>query len=73
VPPHRFNPLSALVGLVVIALGITVAVFGTDELDNEPIVWGSAIAVLVALILIAVPTRSAPSTIEDSGTAETER
>ncbi len=58
-PPHRFNPLSALLGLVVLALGATVAVFGFDELDNDPIIWGAAIAVFVALILVAIPSRSA--------------
>ena len=57
-PPHRFNPLSALVGLAVVALGAAVAVFGFDELNNDPIIWGAAIAVLVALILVAIPTRS---------------
>jgi hypothetical protein len=58
-PPHRFNPLSALLGLAVIALGATVAVFGFDDLENDPIIWGAAIAVFVALILVAIPTRSA--------------
>jgi hypothetical protein len=58
-PPHRFNPLSALLGLVVLALGATVAVFGFDELDNDPIIWGAAVAVFVALILVAIPSRSA--------------
>jgi hypothetical protein len=57
-PPHRFNPLSALLGLVVIALGATVAVFGFDDLENDPIIWGAAIAVFVALILVAIPTRT---------------
>lgn len=57
-PPHRFNPLSALVGLAVAALGATVAVFGFDELDNDPIIWGAAVAIFVALILVAIPTRS---------------
>jgi hypothetical protein len=58
-PPHRFNPLSALLGLAVVALGATVAVFGFDDLENDPIIWGAAIAVFVALILVAIPTRSA--------------
>lgn len=58
-PRHRFNPLSALVGLALVAIGLTVAVFGFDELDNDPIIWGAAIAVFVALILVAIPTRSA--------------
>jgi hypothetical protein len=69
-PPHRFNPLSALVGLAVIALGVTVAVFGFDELDNDPIIWGAAIAVFVALILVAIPTRSATAP-RRSGDGET--
>jgi hypothetical protein len=58
VPAHRFNPLSALVGLTVVALGAAVAVFGFDELDNDPIIWGAAIAIFVALILVAIPTQS---------------
>jgi hypothetical protein len=58
VPPHRFNPLSALVGLAVIAVGAAVAVFGFDDFDNDPIIWGAAIAVFVALILVAIPTRT---------------
>jgi hypothetical protein len=63
VPPRRFNPLSALVGLAVIALGATVAVFGFDELDNDPIIWGAAMAVFVALILVAIPTRTTRTTL----------
>ena len=66
-PRHRFNPLSALVGLALVALGLTVAVFGFDELDNDPIIWGAAIAVFVALILVAIPTRSTRPHSEDSG------
>jgi hypothetical protein len=50
-PAHRFNPLSALLGI---------AVFLFDETDNEPVMWGAAIAVFVALILVAIPTRLKP-------------
>jgi|RhiMetdeSRZDD1v2_1073273.scaffolds.fasta_scaffold2712669_2 hypothetical protein len=59
-PAHRFNPLSALVGIAIIALGVMVAVFGFDEIDNDPVIWGAAIAVFVALILLAIPTRLKP-------------
>ena len=59
-PAHRFNPLSALLGIAMIALGATVAVFGFDDLDNDPVTWGAAIAVFVALILLAIPTRLKP-------------
>ena len=54
---HRFNPLSALIGVAVIILGISVAIFGFDEIDNDPVIWGAAIATFVALILLAIPTR----------------
>jgi hypothetical protein len=33
-------------------------VFGFDDLENDPIIWGAAIAVFVALILVAIPTRT---------------
>ena len=56
-PAHRFNPLSALLGIAVIAIGAAVAVFAFDEIDNDPVIWGAAITVFVALILIAIPTR----------------
>ena len=57
-PAHRFNPLSALIGIAMIALGAAVAVFGFDEIDNDPATWGgAAIAVLIAFVLLAIPTR----------------
>ena len=60
-PAHRFHPLSALVGIAMIALGAAVALFGFDEIDNDPAIWGSAaIAVLVAFVLLAIPTRLKP-------------
>jgi hypothetical protein len=59
-PAHRFNALGALLGIAVIALGAAVAVFGFDEIDNDPVIWGAAIAVFVALILLAIPTRWKP-------------
>jgi hypothetical protein len=67
-PPHRFNPLSALAGIAVIAVGVLVAVFGFDEVDNEPVIWGAAIAVFAALILLAIPTRlkAPPDDAEDA-------
>ena len=64
-PSHRFNLFSALLGIAVIALGATVAVFGFDEIDNDPVIWGAAIAVFVALILLAIPTRLKPPPPED--------
>ena len=64
-PAHRFNPLSALLGITMIALGATVAAFGFDEIDNDPVTWGAAIAVFVALILLAIPTHRRP--LSDDG------
>ena len=60
-PAHRFNPLSLLVGIAVIALGAGVAVFVFDEIDNDPATWGgAAIAVLIAFVLLAIPMRRKP-------------
>ena len=57
-PAHRFNPLSLLIGIAVIALGAGVALFGFDEIDNDPATWGgAAIAVLIACVLLAIPMR----------------
>ena len=57
-PTHRFNPVSLLVGIAVIALGIGVALFGFDEVDNDPATWGgAAIAVLIVCVLLAIPMR----------------
>jgi hypothetical protein len=57
---HPFNPLSALLGIALIALGTVVALFGFDEIDHDPVIWGAAIAVFAALILLAIPTRLKP-------------
>ena len=36
-----------------------VALFGFDEIDNDPAIWGgAAIAVLIAFVLLAIPTRA---------------
>jgi peptidoglycan/LPS O-acetylase OafA/YrhL len=61
-PAHRFNPVSALIGIALIALGAAVAVFGFDAIDNDPATWGgAAIAVLIAFVLLAIPTRQQPT------------
>ena len=58
-PAHRFNPVSLLVGIAVIAVGAGVALFGFDEVDNDPATWGgAAVAVLIACVLLAIPTRA---------------
>ena len=57
-PTHRFRPLSLFVGIAVIALGVGVALFGFDEIDNDLATWGgAAIAVLIACVLLAIPMR----------------
>ena len=66
--PHRFSPMTALLGVAVLAMGIVVSLFGVDRLGDDPIVWGAAAAVFVALILVALPVRSAePSSSPDPG------
>jgi len=63
---HRFSPMTALLGVAVLALGIVVALFGFDRLDDDPVVWGAAAAVFVALIVVAIPARRAGITTVDS-------
>jgi hypothetical protein len=63
---HRFSPMTALLGVAVLALGIVVALFGFDRLDDDPVVWGAAAAVFVALIVVAIPSRRAGITTVDS-------
>lgn len=72
-PPHRFNPLSALVGVVIVAVGAAVAVFGFDRIDDDPMLWAAAGAVFVALILVAIPARSARGAEDPSLTTQTDR
>ncbi len=48
---HPFQPLAAVLGIGVIALGVLVAVFGVGRVDDDALVW---VAVGVALLGIAL-------------------
>jgi hypothetical protein len=59
---HPFDPLSVIVGLALIGLGILVATFGLGELDDEAVAWFAVIALLIGVALI--PWRRRQSTAD---------
>jgi hypothetical protein len=58
VRPHPFRPLDAVLGVTVVAVGILVAVFGFENLDEDNVfVWLAIGAGLVGLSLLPWPHR----------------
>jgi hypothetical protein len=61
VRPHPFRPLDAVLGVTVVAVGVLVAVFGFENLDEDNVfVWLAIGAGLVGLSLLPWPHRKAP-------------
>lgn len=55
---HRFRPLDAVLGLIVVLLGVLVAVFGFEDLDdNNVVVWCAIAAGVIGLALLPWPRR----------------
>jgi hypothetical protein len=62
---HPFRPLDAVLGLVVVLLGVLVAVFGFEDVDDDNVVMWCAIgAVVIGLALIPWPRRQDPAAVE---------
>ncbi len=62
---HPFRPLDAVLGLALVLLGVLVAVFGFENLDDDNVVMWCAIAAgVIGLALLPWPrrTRSTPET-----------
>ena len=62
---HSFRPLDAVLGLAVVLLGVLVAVFGFENLDDDNVVMWCAIAAgVIGLALLPWPRRnvSTPAT-----------
>ena len=57
---HPFQPLAAVVGAVIVALGVLVATFSLGRVEDDAVVWVAIAAVLVGLALI--PWRRRPVT-----------
>ncbi len=55
--PHRFHPLHAVVGIVLVAVGVVTATFGLNRLAENGVAWGSAGVALVGLALLPWPRR----------------
>jgi hypothetical protein len=61
VRPHPFRPLDAVLGLAVVAVGILVAVFGFEELDEDNVfIWLVIAAGILGLSLLPWPHRRPP-------------
>jgi hypothetical protein len=82
VKAHPFRPLDAVLGLGVIAVGVLVAVFGFEELDEDNVfVWLVIAAGVLGLSLLPWPHRRgvepvsvapAPETVETQTETDTE-
>ncbi len=58
--PHPFRPLDAVLGLAVIAVGVLVAVFGFEDLDEDNVfIWLVIAAGVLGLSLLPWPHRRA--------------
>jgi hypothetical protein len=62
---HPFRPLDAVLGLVVVLLGVLVALFGFEDVEDDNVVMWCAIgAVVIGLALIPWPRRGDPAVVE---------
>jgi hypothetical protein len=62
---HPFRPLDAVLGLAVVLLGVLVAVFGFEDVEDDNVVMWCAIgAAVIGLALIPWPRRKDPSAVE---------
>ena len=56
---HPFRPLDAVLGLALVLLGVLVAVFGFEDLDDDNVVMWCAIgAGVIGLALLPWPRRT---------------
>jgi hypothetical protein len=65
---HPFDPVSAVLGVLAIAVGMLVATRGLDAFDTSGGWWMAAVAIVVGLGLIPWRGRGAPAI--DGATAE---
>jgi hypothetical protein len=49
---HSFQPLAAALGVGLIVLGLLVATFGFEAIDDDALIWAAVAAGLVGLALI---------------------
>ena len=55
VDSHPFQPLDAVLGAVLVAVGVLVAMFGFEGVDDNVFVWVAIGAVLAGIALIPWP------------------
>jgi hypothetical protein len=59
--PHPFQPIAAVVGAVLIVLGVLVAWFGFDGIGDDALIWVAVATGLLGLALIPWRGRQTPS------------
>jgi hypothetical protein len=63
VRPHRFRPFDVVLGIAVVIVGVLVATFGFEGLDEDPVfVWLVIGAGVIGLSLLPWPHRRAVPT-----------
>jgi hypothetical protein len=66
VRPHPFRPLDAVLGLALIAVGVLVAVFGFEDLDEDNVfIWLVIAAGILGLSLLPWPHRRAAAPVAE--------
>jgi hypothetical protein len=58
---HPFQPLAAVLGIGVIALGVLVAIFGFEHVEDDALAWAAVGAAVIGLALIPWRRRSPSS------------
>jgi hypothetical protein len=59
---HSFRPLDAVLGIAVVVVGVLVAVFGFEDLDDDnAFVWLAIGAGVLGLSLLPWPHRKTPT------------
>jgi len=65
VKSHPFRPFDAVLGLAVIAIGVLVAVFGFEDLDEDNVfIWLVIAGGVLGLSLLPWPHRRTGPTVE---------
>jgi hypothetical protein len=72
VESHPFQPLAAVVGAVLVALGVLVATFSLGRVDDDALVWVAIAAVLAGVALIPWRRRTATPALPDESSPDGE-
>jgi hypothetical protein len=72
VEAHPFQPLAAVVGAVLVAVGVLVATFSLGRVDDDALVWVAIAAALAGLALIPWRRRQVTAALPDESSPDGE-